>query len=47
MAVPIQLAADAAIDCLAWSMTRAIAKGPDGLLSRLERSDCGKEFGRQ
>lgn len=47
MAVPIQVAADAALDCLSWSMTRTTASGPDELLARLERSNCGKEFGRQ
>lgn len=33
MAVPIQVAADAALDCLSWSMTRTIASGPDELLA--------------
>lgn len=47
MAVPIQVAADAALDCLSWSMTRTTASGPDELLARLERSNGGKEFGRQ
>lgn len=47
MAVPIQAAADAALDSLSRSMTRAVASGPNGLLARLQQSHCGKEFGRQ
>lgn len=37
----------AALECLSWGMTRAIASGPNGLLARLERSHSDKEFGRQ
>jgi hypothetical protein len=47
MAIPIQAATEAALELLAWSTAQAISHGPDGLLTRLERSHCGEEFGRQ
>lgn len=47
MAVPIQQATDAALESAAWSMAQALEGGPDRLLTRLERSRCGQEFGRE
>lgn len=46
MAVPIQVAADAAIDFLVWSTTRVLEGAPDGLLRRLEYSHQGEGLGR-
>jgi hypothetical protein len=38
VAVPLQEAADAALEVLAWSVSRALARAPEGLLDRFERS---------
>ena len=38
IAVPLQEAADAALQVLAWSVSRAMERAPNGLLERFERS---------
>jgi len=38
VAVPLQEATDAALEVLAWSVSRALERAPDGLLDRFERS---------
>lgn len=36
--MPLQEATDAALEVLAWSVSRALARAPSGLLDRYERS---------
>jgi hypothetical protein len=45
MAIPLQEATDAALEVLAWSMSRALERAPNGLLDRLERSHHLEELG--
>jgi len=45
MAIPLQEAADAAVQVLAWSVGRALENAPNGLLERFERSHHLVELG--
>ena len=45
MAVPLQEATSAALESLAWGMTRAFERAPNGLLARFEQSHRWQELG--
>jgi hypothetical protein len=47
IAIPLQEAADAALEVLNWNVGRALERAPDGFLDRFERSHSGKEFGAE
>lgn len=47
IAIPLQEAADAALEVLTWSVSRALERAPDGLLDRFERSHLGRELGSE
>jgi hypothetical protein len=47
IAMPLQEAADAALEALTWNVSRALERAPDGLLDRFERSHSGKELGAE
>ena len=45
IAVPLQEATDAALEVLAWSMSRALERAPDGLLDRYVESHHLEDLG--
>jgi hypothetical protein len=45
IAVPLQEATDAALAVLAWSVSHALARAPNGLLDRYERSHHLEDLG--
>lgn len=47
IAIPLQQAADAALEVLASNVGRALERAPDGFLDRFERSHSGQEFGAE
>lgn len=45
LAIPLQEATDAALEVLAWSVSRALERAPDGLLERYVASHHLEELG--
>jgi hypothetical protein len=45
LAIPLQEATDAALEVLAWSVSRALERAPDGLLDRFVASHHLEELG--
>jgi hypothetical protein len=45
LAIPLQEATDAALEVLAWSVSRALERAPDGLLDRFVASHHLAELG--
>jgi hypothetical protein len=45
IAVPLQEAADKALEVLVWAVARALERAPDGLLGRYEQSHHLEELG--